>query len=691
MRSGGHTWMEQWMVAAGLLVAAHVADARTGNVITPDGIVDLREVDDVRISADGTRLAWVLETPQRDGESPRRRIQLADADGDAPPRTLAAPDAASDSAPRWSPDGASLLFLSDRGDVDAEANTDDDDAPQCRDGVAAEAAPAAASTQLWRVDRDGHGAERLTSLAGDIAAAHWSPDGRRVALLVTDPPSAADRARAACRDDAQVSGVHARFQRLWLLDPQTRALRALSPPGLQVLDAAWSPDGRQFALRVADTPTINDYWYRSRIVLLDADTGALGRTVFARAAARDLAWSPDGRRLLYGELHPHAMSADAIVETLADGRRVRLARDWPGTLRGLRWQDDDTLVALGIRGVRAEFLRIDARDGAATAFASVQTASGGFERAGTGRIAFVGTRSEQPAEVWLLDPAIDGAPALRVRSDSNPQTRAWARGTLRELSWPSSRDGHTIHGVLVLPPGHVPGTPLPTLVQIHGGPAWAWSSGWLGSWHDWAQLLASHGHAVLLPNPRGSEGQGQAFTEAVREDWGGGDLQDVLDGLDLLVEAGIADPARVAIGGWSYGGYLAAWAVARTDRFRTAIVGAGVSDIGAMALTTDTPDYLPGYFGDPLARREVYDRHSPVRHVDGIGVPVLILHGEADTRVPVSQGEQLHGALRFHGTPVTMVRYPRGPHWFHERAHERDVLARVLDWLKRHLGAAPND
>ncbi|MET0327980.1 MAG: prolyl oligopeptidase family serine peptidase, partial [Luteimonas sp.] len=157
------------------------------------------------------------------------------------------------------------------------------------------------------------------------------------------------------------------------------------------------------------------------------------------------------------------------------------------------------------------------------------------------------------------------------------------------------------------------------------------------------------------------------------------------------VAEGITDPTRVAIGGWSYGGYLAAWAAARTDRFRTAIVGAGVSDIGAMALTTDTPDYLPGYFGDPVTRRDVYDRHSPIRHVDGIDVPVLILHGEADTRVPVSQGDQLYGALRFQGTPVTMVRYPRGPHWFHERAHERDVLVRVLDWLDRHLATASSD
>jgi dipeptidyl aminopeptidase/acylaminoacyl peptidase len=188
-----------------------------------------------------------------------------------------------------------------------------------------------------------------------------------------------------------------------------------------------------------------------------------------------------------------------------------------------------------------------------------------------------------------------------------------------------------------------------------------------------------------MPNPRGSEGQGSAFTEMARNDWGGADYQDVLDGLDQIVEQGIADPERVAIGGWSYGGYMSAWAVTQGDRFKTAIVGAGVIDIGGMALSTDTPDYLPGYFGDPIAQREAYDKHSPIRYADKVKVSVLILHGEQDKRVPVSQGEQFYGALKFNGTPVEMVRYPRGPHWFHEREHERDVLERVLQWLDTHL------
>ncbi|KAF1014957.1 MAG: Dipeptidyl-peptidase 5 [Stenotrophomonas maltophilia] len=176
---------------------------------------------------------------------------------------------------------------------------------------------------------------------------------------------------------------------------------------------------------------------------------------------------------------------------------------------------------------------------------------------------------------------------------------------------------------------------------------------------------------------------------SARNDWGGGDFQDILDGVDLLEKEGVVDPQRLAIGGWSYGGYMAAWAVAHSPRFKTAIVGAGVIDIGAMALTTDTPDYLPGYFGDPLSNRNTYDEHSPIRHAGNIRVPVLILHGEQDRRVPLSQGEMLYRALRFNDTPVEMVTYPRGPHWFFEQAHGRDVQQRVLDWLDQQLGTEP--
>ncbi|WP_257643984.1 S9 family peptidase [Luteimonas salinisoli] len=631
-------------------------------------LVDLRQVTDPRFGPAGERLAWVVITPQPEGRPPRRRIWRSTLEDGAAPRELPAPDDASDHGPSWSPRGDALAFLSDRAHT-ATAQAGDD-------------APPAA--QVWRVDADGEAATRLTAAPGGVTGFAWSPDGRRLAYLATEPETAAERRRRESGDDPVEVHRAGRYARLWLQELAGGPPRALTAPGLQVHEVAWSPDGRRLALRVSDETGLNDYWYRSRIVLVDAGDGRHLRTLHGRASAAPPQWSPDGRRLLYGVLGRYGMTAQPVVHDLDSDRRVELAADWPGTLWGARWDGDAALVAQGLRGVRARFLRVDAASGEWDEIADVQASAPEFDLARDGRIAFVGMGDARPGDVWLLDGA-----TRRALSDHNPQVAGWARGRLRELSWRSSRDGREIHGVLVLPPAWRPGDgPLPTLVQIHGGPAWAWWSGWLGSWHEWAQLLAAHGYAVLLPNPRGSEGQGPEFARLARADWGGGDFQDVLDGLDLVIGEGIADPERVAIGGWSYGGYLSAWAVAHSDRFRTAIVGAGVTDIGAMALSTDTPDYLPGYFGDPLAERTVYDAHSPIRHAGRVRVPMLILHGEEDARVPLSQGEMLYGALRFNGTPVEMVRYPREPHWFREREYQRDVLERVLGWLDRRLGDA---
>lgn len=650
--------------AAVLMASAFALPVLAGTrAITPDDLANLKQVADPQISADGTRIAYTVATPRDDGKPALSRIWRIAVTGDATAVELAAPATANESAPRWSSDGLQLLFLSDRALSDGKKS-----------------ATSPASTQVWQVPRDGNAARALTASAGEVQSFSLSHDGRSLAYVALDPLPPEAAARAKRKDDAIEIDHPRQFARLWVRNLPDGTARTLTPERMQVHEAVWSPDGKQLALRISTGTTLNDYWYRSHVVLIDAGDGRLLRTLCERASAAPLSWSPDGKRLLYGQLGEHGMTATLFVHDLQDDKRVPLAADWPGTLWGARWQNDAQLVGEGQRGVRAEFLRIDARNGKWTTLAEAQAPWQAFSVARNGDVAFVGMRDDTPAEVWSL---ADGEP--RALTSTNPQVAQWSRGQLREISWRSSRDGLRIHGLLMLPPDYKPGTRLPTLVQIHGGPAWAWWSGWLGSWHEWAQLLASHGYAVLMPNPRGSEGQGSAFTEMARNDWGGADYQDVLDGLDQIVEQGIADPKRLAIGGWSYGGYLSAWAVTQGDRFKTAIVGAGVIDIGGMALSTDTPDYLPGYFGDPVTQRGTYDKHSPIRYVDKVKVPVLILHGEQDKRVPISQGEQFYGALKFNGTPAEMVRYPRGPHWFHEREHERDVLERVLSWLDTHL------
>jgi len=640
-------------------LASAQAPATRTHVPTPQDIAALRAVDDPQISPDGGRIAYTVGTPRADGKPPRTQLWRIAFDGDAAPRAIPAPAEASDRQPRWSRDGRQLLFLSDRPVPDGQA---------------------LGANQVWRIAADGTQATLLTRAATDVASFDLSADGRRIAWLATDAPSHADAARLAAKDDAVVVEQPTRFSRVWVQDLATGAARVLTPTGLQIHDLAWSPDGRTLALRRSTGTTLNDFWYDSAVVLLDVESGRIGDVLEPHASAHPLQWSPDGTRLLYGRLGAHGMVATPIVHDIERGTQIALGQTWPGTLWLARWQSDTTLLGQGQRGIRGALLRLDASSGAATELAQPQIPYRSFTASADGRIAYLGLRDDSPGNVWTWD-----GTRLAQRSDHQPQVADWALGRVRELEWASSRDGRAINGLLVTPPDWDGTTPLPTLVQIHGGPAWAWWSGWQGSWHEWAQLLASRGYAVLLPNPRGSEGHGSAFAELARGDWGDGPLQDVLDGVDLLEAEGVVDTKRLAIGGWSYGGYLSAWAVARSERFRTAIVGAGVLDLASAALTNDVPDYLPGYFGDPLRERRTYDAQSPVHHAQDVRVPVLLLHGEADARVPLSQAQMFHRALRFNGTPVELVTYPRGPHWFHEQAHEIDLQQRVVDWLDRTL------
>ncbi|WP_244997085.1 alpha/beta hydrolase family protein [Pseudomonas viridiflava] len=624
--------------------------------------MQLRSVDDPQISPNGRWIAYTLSTPQAHGQPPLIKIWRVPVDGSAASTILASVDTANDEHPRWSADGRQLMFLSTR--------------PLPKDATPRNNL---ATTQVW-VQKVGTAPQPMTRSAGEVRGFSLSPDTHQIAYLALDPDTTQAIANAQAKRDAVETEHPSRFVRLWIRDIRTGQTRVLTPPGVQVHDVTWSPDGSQLALRVSTGTTLNDYWYASRVQLLPLQEGGLSTVLEPHASALPLQWSPDGKQLLYGRLSVHGMVADIIVQQLRDNRSVVLGQDWPGTLWLARWQNNNTLIGQGLQGVDGVFLSISAESGRWTQLAKQQIPYQAFTTAHNGDIAYIGVRDAQPAEIWTLR-----AGKSAQRTDNNPQVASWAHGQVRELTWKSSRDGLPITGLLVSPPGWKAGTPLPTLVQIHGGPAAAWTSGWLGSWHDWAQLLSTHGYAVLLPNPRGSEGQGRVFAEMARHDWGGGDFQDVLDGVDMLEREGVIDPTRLAIGGWSYGGYLSAWAVTQSARFKTAIVGAGVIDIAAMALTTDVPDYLPGYFGDPVSNRTEYDAHSPIHYIDNVHVPVLILHGQADRRVPPSQGDMFYRALKMHGTRVEQITYPRGPHWFFETEHGMDVQNRVLKWLDQNL------
>jgi dipeptidyl aminopeptidase/acylaminoacyl peptidase len=286
---------------------------------------------------------------------------------------------------------------------------------------------------------------------------------------------------------------------------------------------------------------------------------------------------------------------------------------------------------------------------------------------------------DRPAEVFVGETGGE----LRQVSAFNAHLTDVTLGRGETVRW-AAPDGVQIEGVLLYPAGYEEGKRYPLIAHIHGGPTWQWLMRFVGGWHDWGQWLAAQGYAVLMPNPRGSFGRGRDYAWGNQRNWGHGDFDDVLSGVDALIERGIADPDRLGIGGWSYGGYLTSWAIGHTDRFKAAIVGAGVTDLLSFQ-AADIPSWLPTQMmlAPSYREPEVYLRSSPITYVANAKTPTLILHGASDERVRLGQGKELYHALQALGTPTEMVIYPREPHIFQERHHQRDVLERVAGWFNR--------
>jgi dipeptidyl aminopeptidase/acylaminoacyl peptidase len=300
--------------------------------------------------------------------------------------------------------------------------------------------------------------------------------------------------------------------------------------------------------------------------------------------------------------------------------------------------------------------------------------------AGNGATAFVMESATEPADVYASDLGF-GTP--RKLTASNPQASEFSLGASEVITWKS--DGLDIEGVLVKPVGFTPGTKYPLLVVVHGGPAGAHLNTFRVAYGDGGQHWAGQGWAVLYPNPRGGTNYGEKFLRANIPDWGGGDYRDIMAGVDAVIAKGIADPDRLAIQGWSYGGYMTSWAVTQTTRFKAAMVGAGITNLWSMYGTNDLPNYLATFFAGIPSKETLplYMARSAVTYAHKVTTPTLILHGGNDERVPIGQPMEFYRALKEHGTPVELVFYPRQGHGLQEYHHQRDRLQRQYDWISR--------
>ncbi len=636
-----------------------------------DALTSVHSVNEVAISPDGKRVVYgTTITGTRSGaEVDVSAIQVANtSDGSAVVRLSACPGSVCDEhGAAWSPDGNRIAFVT----------TDDQGQPQ-----------------IAVADSTGAHVKIITAAHGPLDTPRWSPDGKRIAFLYSEGAPKTPGPLNPLARDAGVLSSTVFEQRLATIPVQGGVPAILGPVDLNIYEYDWSPDGRHFAVTAAHGSG-DDNWWIAELDVMDAQTGAVTTLLKPTCQLASPRWSGDGKRIAYisGIMSDEGITGgDVHVIPAGGGTAVSVTPDLAASVHTISWNGssthiiatefaagDEVLADINVRTKSQQELWRAAEMIWADNLMGITPGDAGISLSRNGAVSAVIRQSYTSPPELQTGPPGKWRPITRINAGVKPIT-----GKATNVFWKS--DQFNVQGMLIEPPSIVPGKRYPLIVDVHGGPAYAHYPVFPSSPYSYDAALASQGYFVFKPNPRGSYGQGEAFTLANVKDFGYGDMRDILSGLDTVIKTAPIDSERVGIIGWSYGGYMTMWALTQTDRFKAAVAGAGLSDWLSYYGTNNIDTWMLPYFGasvydDP----KVYERSSPMTFIKKVRAPTLLVAGDRDAEVPITQSYEYWNALRRLGVRTEFVVYPDEGHFFFKRADQIDVMTRAVNWFNDFL------
>jgi dipeptidyl aminopeptidase/acylaminoacyl peptidase len=650
--------------------SSKAVDPRIANVISE--LERTRTIHEAALSPDGQQIAWVVDG---DGGT---EIQVASTADPARTHRLTAGTGAPclEEYLAWSPDSKELAFTSDcNGNAGGAMD-------QADVYLAAPGAPSSSP-------------RRLTHLHGGVTSLAFSPDGLHIACLYIEGATRPAGALAPMKPPAGVIGVEGlEIQRVATIETASAEFRQVTPATLHVYEYDWAPDSGQLAYVAAPPPGENNWWvaqlYTQRLAggqaraVLDPEHAPGSLHGLQIAVPR---WSPDGQEIAFiGGLMSDqgATGGDIYLISTAGGAAKNLTRDSDQSAAWIHWLKPTQLLVSWIKSGQVEIGELDSVSGKPTASDLTIPASVGDGRLenslsiGNGRVAYIKSSFSDAPEVYLGQL---GEPAHPITRYNDARKPLW--GKSESVHWTS--DAFPVQGWLLYPAHYDPARKYPLIVSVHGGP----SSAVLPKWPDLGYnpiAFSALDYFVLMPNPRGSYGEGEAFTQANRKDFGYGDLRDILAGVDAVSAKLGIDQQRIGLTGWSYGGFMTMFAVTQTQRFHAAVAGAGISDWKSYYGENSIDQWMTPFFGasvydDPA----VYAKSSAIDFIHNVKTPTLVVVGDRDGECPAPQSFEFWHALRAEHVPTQLVVYPDEGHHFNSPQHRRDVLARALSWFEQYM------